>query len=104
MIQKAKISNGVKNNPAPKNSAGQNPPEPSAPTAVLLHYRKPLIILAHIVAFAASLMLSFLLVNNMQFRRSWLVELYPHLLFFFIIIKLLVFGLFKQYRGWWRYV
>jgi FlaA1/EpsC-like NDP-sugar epimerase len=49
-------------------------------------------------------MLSFLLANNMQFRRSWLVEQYPLLLFFFIIVKLPVFGLFKQYRGWWRYV
>ncbi|MHC4361542.1 MAG: polysaccharide biosynthesis protein [Planctomycetota bacterium] len=48
--------------------------------------------------------MSFLLTNNMQFRRSWLVEQYPSLLVFFIIVKLLVFGLFKQYRGWWRYV
>jgi FlaA1/EpsC-like NDP-sugar epimerase len=48
--------------------------------------------------------MSFLLTNNMQFRRSWLMEQYPSLLVFFIIIKLAVFGLFKQYRGWWRYV
>jgi len=40
----------------------------------------------------------------MQFRRDWLIDQYPSLLFFFIIIKLVVFGLFKQYRGWWRYV
>ncbi len=40
----------------------------------------------------------------MQFKRSWLVQQYPYLLVFFIIIKLLVFALFKQYRGWWRYV
>jgi len=73
------------------------------PTA-LLRFRKPLIILAHIVAFAASLMLSFLLANNMQFRQSWLVQQYPLFLVFFIIIKLPVFALFKQYRGWWRYV
>ena len=86
----------------------QNPPELSSPPAVLLHYRRPLIILAHIIAFAASLMLSFLLANNMQFRPpnnpDWLVRQYPLLLLFFIIIKLVVFGLFKQYRGWWRYV
>jgi FlaA1/EpsC-like NDP-sugar epimerase len=49
-------------------------------------------------------MFSFLLANNMQFRREWLVNQYPLLLFFSIIIKLLVFGFFKQYRGWWRYV
>jgi FlaA1/EpsC-like NDP-sugar epimerase len=74
------------------------------PPAVLLRFRKPLIILAHIIAFAASLMLSFLLANNMQFRSYWLIGQYPLLLLFFIIIKLIVFGLFRQYRGWWRYV
>jgi len=97
-----------KNNPALKISAGQNSPELSVPPAALLTFRKPLIILAHIVVFAASLMLSFLLANNMQFRPEnkpdWLVQQYPLLLLFFIIIKLTVFGLFKQYRGWWRYV
>jgi FlaA1/EpsC-like NDP-sugar epimerase len=82
----------------------QSPSELAASPAGLLAFRKPLIILAHIVAFAASLMLSFLVVNDMQFRRTWLVELYPTVLLFFIIIKLPVFGLFKQYRGWWRYV
>jgi len=72
--------------------------------AVLLKFRKPLIILAHILAFAASLMLSFLLAHNMQFRQDWLVRQYPLILVFLIIIKLPIFGLFKQYRGWWRYV
>ncbi|MHC4124469.1 MAG: nucleoside-diphosphate sugar epimerase/dehydratase, partial [Planctomycetota bacterium] len=60
--------------------------------------------LAHILAFTTSLLLSFLLVNNMQLRRVWLVEQYPILLLFFIIIKLGIFGIFKQYRGWWRFV
>ncbi len=81
-----------------------DPPEFSPPPAALLRYRKSLIILAHIVAFAASLMLSFLLAHNMQLKRSWLVDQYPLLLVFFLIIKLVVFGLFRQYRGWWRYV
>jgi FlaA1/EpsC-like NDP-sugar epimerase len=82
----------------------KNLSESFAPPQTLLKFRKPLIILAHIIAFAASLMFSFLLANNMQFRREWLVNQYPLLLFFSIIIKLLVFGFFKQYRGWWRYV
>ncbi len=81
-----------------------NSSESSPPHALLLRHRRPLILLAHITAFAASLMLSFLLANNMQFKRSWLVEQYPTLLLFFIIIKLVVFGFFRQYRGWWRYV
>jgi len=70
---------------------------------MLLRYRRPLILSAHIIAFAVSLMLSFLIVQNMQFRREWL-SLYAPLLLFFLVIKLPVFGLFKQYRGWWRYV
>ncbi len=82
----------------------QRPAKVPMPPAVLLRFRKPLIILAHIIAFAASLMLSFLLANNMQFRSRWLVGQYPLLLLFFVIIKLIVFGLFRQYRGWWRYV
>ena len=79
-------------------------PEPSNRLRmVLLRFRRPLIVLAHITAFAASLMLSFLIVQNMQLRREWL-SLYAPLLLFFLIIKLPVFGLFKQFRGWWRYV
>jgi len=72
--------------------------------SVLLRFRKVLIILAHIGAFAGSLLLSFLLVTNMQLRRSWLVEQYLPLLLWVIPIKLLAFWFFKQYRGWWRYV
>jgi len=72
--------------------------------SALLRFRKPLIVLAHVLVFTFSLMLSFLLANNMQFKRSWFVEQYPVLLLFFIAIKLAVFGFFKQHRGWWRYV
>jgi len=82
----------------------QHPPElMNAPATALLRFRRPLIVLAHIIAFAASLMLSFLVVQNMQFRWEWL-EVYPPLLLFFLIVKLPIFGLFKQYRTWWRYV
>ena len=85
-------------------SKKENPQELSAPLSLLLTFRRPLIVFAHIVAFAASLLLSFLLAYNMQFKRDWLVDIYPTLLLFFLIIKLIVFGLYKQYRGWWRYV
>ncbi|MCX5636148.1 MAG: SDR family NAD(P)-dependent oxidoreductase, partial [Planctomycetota bacterium] len=78
--------------------------EAVAPPTALLHFHKTLIILAHTIAFAASLLLSFLVAYNMQFTRSWLVGQYPPLLLLSIVIKLLVFGFFKQYRGWWRYV
>lgn len=87
-----------------RDNESQRPAEFSdAAPAVLLRYRRPLIVLAHVIAFAASLLLSFLVVQNMQFRGEWL-EIYPALLLFFLVVKLPVFGLFKQYRGWWRYV
>ena len=72
--------------------------------AGILKYRKLLIIIAHILTFAVSLMMSFLLTTGMQFRSEWLVNQYPLMLSGALIIKLTVFGLFKQYRGWWRYV
>lgn len=77
---------------------------PTSSPTVLLRFRKPLIILAHIIAFAGSLMLSFLVLNTMEFPGSWFVKYYLPFLPLFITIKLVVFGLFKQYRGWWRYV
>ena len=49
-------------------------------------------------------MLAFLVLHDMRFERLWLVEHYARFIGFFVIIKLVVFGLFKQYRGWWRYV
>ncbi|MBN1508800.1 MAG: polysaccharide biosynthesis protein [Sedimentisphaerales bacterium] len=70
----------------------------------LLTLRRPLVILAHVAAFAASLAFAFLVANNMQFRRDWLIGQYPFLLLFFLAVKLPVFGLLRQYRGWWRYV
>ncbi len=77
---------------------------PESLPAGLLRFRKQMIMLAHIVVFALSLMMAFLLVNNMQFQREWFVTQYPRLLIFFIIIKLIVFGYFRQFQGWWRFV
>jgi FlaA1/EpsC-like NDP-sugar epimerase len=82
----------------------QNPPKLTMPPVELLRYRKFLIILAHIFAFAVSLLLSFLVASNMRWGSDWFVNQYLYLLPFFIIIKLVIFGFFKQYRGWWRYV
>ena len=80
------------------------PAKSAISSSIWLNYRKTLIILAHLAVFAASLMVSFLLAHNMQLKRSWLVDQYPLLLLAFAAIKLIVFGLFRQYRGWWRYV
>jgi len=62
-----------------------------------------LILLAHTSVFAVSLLLAFLLAHDMQFG-DWLFEQYPGLLLGLLAVKLVVFGLFGQYRGWWRYV
>jgi FlaA1/EpsC-like NDP-sugar epimerase len=74
------------------------------PQAAIFRFRRSLIVLAHIVAFSVSLLLSFLVAHNMQFRMDVLAEQYFPLLAFFLIVKLIVFGFFRQYRGWWRYV
>ncbi len=70
----------------------------------VLHYRKLLIISVHIVVFAAALILAFLFAFNMHVDRKWLVGPFPFLLLAALPIKLIVFGWYGQYRGWWRYV
>jgi len=83
---------------------GKAADNPTPTPTVMLRFRKLLIILAHLGAFAASLVLSFLVANNMGISKDWLFGQYPMLLVFILLIKLPVFALFKQYRGWWRYV
>jgi len=80
------------------------PSELAHPPATLLKYRKALILFAHVASFAVSLLLAFLVTNNMAFRKAWLLDQYPLLLLFFVAIKLVTFGFFGQYKGWWRYV
>jgi FlaA1/EpsC-like NDP-sugar epimerase len=70
----------------------------------LLKFRRPLIVFAHVVVFALSLLMSFLIASNMQIKEEWLVRQYPSILLLFIVTKLIIFALFGQYRGWWRYV
>ena len=62
---------------APKGRKQDSAVFPTAPPEVLLRIRKPLIIFTHILVFAASLMLSFLVIHNMQFKRAWFIDLYP---------------------------
>ncbi len=70
----------------------------------LLRFRRCLIMLAHLACFVAALGLAFLFAFNMQILRKWFIYQFPILLVFFIPVKLIVFGWFRQYSGWWRYV
>lgn len=72
--------------------------------SLALNLRLPLVIFGHTVVFALSLLLSFLMVNYMQFERAWFRTQFPLLISILLPVKLLIFGQLKQYRGWWRYV
>lgn len=76
----------------------------SSAIETLLRYRRLFVFLAHIAAFAVSLALTFLLIHDMQLRRQWVFYQFPLMLLFIVPIKLVIFGLFKQYSGWWQYV
>jgi len=79
-------------------------PELVSKSNIMLKYRRLFIIFAHIAIFVLSLMTSFLLAHNMQFKYDWLIKQFPILAGIVILIKLPIFGFFRQYRGWWRYV
>ena len=70
----------------------------------ILRYRRILIVIVHLAAFAGALALAFLLRFNMQLERRWALYQYPLILAVIIPVKFFIFGWFKQYRGWWRYV
>ncbi|MBN1817740.1 MAG: polysaccharide biosynthesis protein [Sedimentisphaerales bacterium] len=70
----------------------------------LLRYRRPVILLAHCLAFVVSLFFAFLLAHQMELQRRWGIYPFPVFLLVAIPIKLVVFGWFRQFRGWWRYV
>jgi FlaA1/EpsC-like NDP-sugar epimerase len=78
------------------------------PPAGLLQYRRAIIVGMHAGTFTVSLLLAFLLANNMSFatdpEHPWITSQFPLVLLFVMIIKLAAFGLLNQYRGWWRYV
>ncbi|MBN1766587.1 MAG: polysaccharide biosynthesis protein [Sedimentisphaerales bacterium] len=67
-----------------------------------LYMRKVGIILAHIVFFAISLFMAFTVYSNMEVG-DWFPRRYFTWLLVTISIKLVVFGIFRQYQGWWRY-
>jgi len=70
----------------------------------LMRFRRFVILLAHVGCFVAALFLAFLFANQMQIQRKWFMYPFPILFVFVLLVKLVVFGFFRQYSGWWRYV
>ena len=84
-------------------SDGTEPSATQLPKGVL-RFRRFLILLAHLGCFVAALLLAFLFAFNMQILRKWFIFQFPILLMFILPVKLIVFGQYRQYSGWWRYV
>ena len=82
----------------------QKIPASEMPVVSFLRFRKILIIFAHIGVFAVGLMLSFVMAYNMRFEAEWFLQKYPIILLWCLVVKIPVFAIAKQYRGWWRYV
>ena len=61
------------------------------------------IILAHVGFFWLSLFLSFVVLNSMQVG-PWFGPLFWNTFLILCAIKLVIYGIFRQYQGWWRYV
>jgi len=70
----------------------------------MLKFRLPLVMIVHTLVFAISLLFSMVIMHNMDMSMSWIARDYFAPLVFFVIVKLVVFGFFGQYSGWWRYV
>ena len=70
----------------------------------LIRFRKLLIVITHITVFTLSVLVAFILRSDMRIEREWFVKQYPLMLVLILPVKLVVFGFFRQYRGWWRYV
>ena len=62
------------------------------------------IILAHLAFFWLSLFMSFVVLNNMEINEQWFCPLFWNAFLAIAVIKLVVYGIFRQYQGWWRYV
>ncbi|MBN2063627.1 MAG: polysaccharide biosynthesis protein [Sedimentisphaerales bacterium] len=62
------------------------------------------IVLAHLAFFWMSLFMSFIVLNNMQINESWFGPVFWNTFMAVATIKLVIYGLFRQYQGWWRYV
>jgi len=72
--------------------------------AVALRYRRAMIAGVHIVLFALSLVIAFALAYNFRVQDDWPTKMFLPMLPVVLVIKLVVFGRFGLYHGWWCYV
>ena len=69
-------------------------------SGVVVHFLK--LVFVHIILFAIALFLSFALDSGMQIGK-WFPLIFLCWLGVVLAVKLVVFGFFHQYHGWWRY-
>ncbi|MBN2128635.1 MAG: polysaccharide biosynthesis protein, partial [Sedimentisphaerales bacterium] len=76
----------------------------SAPDSRLFARRPFRTIPAHALIFTVSLFISFALAFNMHVGSEWFPQVFAPWLAVTLAVRLVVFGLFHQYQGSWRYV
>jgi FlaA1/EpsC-like NDP-sugar epimerase len=69
-----------------------------------LKHRRSAVVLVHLFVFAFAYFFSLCIMHNMSVSSRWLYQDYLVPLSFLLIVKTIVFWIFGQYRGWWRYV
>lgn len=65
---------------------------------------KSRIVLAHLFFFWLSLFMSFIVLNDMDINKRWFGSIFWNTFMAVTAIKLVTYGVFRQYQGWWRYV
>lgn len=70
----------------------------------MMQHRRMFITAVHIFVFAAALFFSMCIMHNMNISIEWIRSDYIIPMFFFLAVKIVVFYVFGQYSGWWRYV
>ncbi len=69
-----------------------------------IHILRPLrLILAHAALFTLALFIAFVFNSDMRVEGTWFPDVFVSWLLITLAVKLVVFGLFHQYGGWWKY-
>ncbi|OXU14705.1 polysaccharide biosynthesis protein [Sedimentisphaera salicampi] len=67
-------------------------------------YRKISLIVIHLIVFTLAYFVACGIFNNMKIQRDWVMDLFLPPLIIILPVKLIIFGLFRQYSSLWKYV